>query len=147
MTCFFMGFNYFDAPTGIACLRQYCHIDQWLFVTHWLLSVRLFLAVSDIIRTLEYGPVPCGLFTCHPLALLQELFDGFQHGGQSAIPPDVLRRAMAECYEEQNRFQIGRMDDAAECFVSVRMWSHMDGVTFVALFHAAHVYIVGIVYV
>ena len=27
---------------------------------------------------------------------------------------------MAECYEEEHRFQLGLMDDAAECFVSKR---------------------------
>ena len=51
------------------------------------------------------------------MSTLQALFSQFQHGNESAIPPDVLRSAMATCYEEQHRFQLGLMDDAAECFV------------------------------
>ena len=53
------------------------------------------------------------------VVVCQELFKEFQHSGQSAIPPDILRKAMAECYGQQNRFQLGLMDDAAECFVSL----------------------------
>lgn len=48
---------------------------------------------------------------------LQALFTQFQHSDQSALPPDNLRGAMAECYQEEQRFQLGLMDDAAECFV------------------------------
>ncbi|XP_064393192.1 mucin-2-like isoform X2 [Halichondria panicea] len=48
---------------------------------------------------------------------LKSLFSEFQHDtGQSAIPPDELRQALALCYEGQRRFQLGLMDDAAECF-------------------------------
>ena len=50
---------------------------------------------------------------------LQALFTQFQHSSQSALPPDDLRQALAHCYQEQHRFQLGIMDDAAECFVSV----------------------------
>lgn len=35
------------------------------------------------------------------------------------MPPDALRRALAESFFNQQRFQLGFMDDAAECFVSL----------------------------
>ena len=52
-----------------------------------------------------------------PSPSLQALFVQFQHSSQSALPPDDLREALARCYQEQHRFQLGIMDDAAECFV------------------------------
>ena len=46
------------------------------------------------------------------------VFTQYQYGEQTSIPPDILRNAMANCYKGQERFQLGLMDDAAECFVS-----------------------------
>lgn len=48
----------------------------------------------------------------------QELFHEFQSSKESALPPDSLRLALAEAFSDQRRFQLGFMDDAAECFVS-----------------------------
>jgi hypothetical protein len=48
----------------------------------------------------------------------QELFSQLQFSQESALPPDTLRRALAESFFDQQRFQLGFMDDAAECFVS-----------------------------
>ncbi|CAG0906512.1 unnamed protein product, partial [Darwinula stevensoni] len=48
-----------------------------------------------------------------------ELFRQFQCGGDSALPPDALRRALAVTFCNQQRFQLGCMDDAAECFGSI----------------------------
>jgi hypothetical protein len=45
------------------------------------------------------------------------LFTQYQYGESASIPPDVVRRAMATCYKDQYQFQLGLMDDAAECFV------------------------------
>ncbi len=49
---------------------------------------------------------------------LQVIFTQFQYSDQSALPPDALRMALARTYQDQQRFQLGLMDDAAECFVS-----------------------------
>lgn len=49
---------------------------------------------------------------------LKELFAQFQYSQESALPPDALRKALAETFFDQRRFQLGFMDDAAECFVS-----------------------------
>ena len=49
---------------------------------------------------------------------LQVIFTQFQYSDQSVLPPDALRKAMAKTFQDQQRFQMGLMDDAAECFVS-----------------------------
>lgn len=47
------------------------------------------------------------------------IFTQFQYSDQASLPPDALRRALADSFTNQQRFQLGHMDDAAECFVSV----------------------------
>jgi len=49
---------------------------------------------------------------------LKDIFQQFQHSKAQALPPNVLRSALAETFQQQNRFQLGLMDDAAEVFVS-----------------------------
>ncbi|CAI8054450.1 Inactive ubiquitin carboxyl-terminal hydrolase 54 [Geodia barretti] len=60
---------------------------------------------------------------------MQALFVQFQHSSQSALPPDHLREALARCYQEQHRFQLGIMDDAAECFEKIleQIHFHLTG--------------------
>lgn len=57
-----------------------------------------------------------------PIALLccfrQGLFSQFQQSRERALPSDNLRHALAETFKDEQRFQLGFMDDAAECFVS-----------------------------
>ncbi|XP_015909044.1 serine-rich adhesin for platelets isoform X2 [Parasteatoda tepidariorum] len=55
---------------------------------------------------------------------LKELFAQFQYSQESALPPDALRRALAETFCDQRRFQLGFMDDAAECFENILMRIH-----------------------
>ncbi|KAI8521635.1 Ubiquitin specific peptidase 54 [Branchiostoma belcheri] len=49
---------------------------------------------------------------------LKVIFTQFQYSDETALPPDALRKALAETFEDQQRFQLGFMDDAAECFRS-----------------------------
>ncbi|UYV83174.1 USP54 [Cordylochernes scorpioides] len=55
---------------------------------------------------------------------LKELFTQFQYSQESALPPDALRRALAETFWDQRRFQLGYMDDAAECFENILLRIH-----------------------
>lgn len=59
--------------------------------------------------------------------LFQELFSQLQSSTETALPPDALRRALASTFFDQNRFQLGCMDDAAECFENmlVRIHAHV----------------------
>lgn len=49
------------------------------------------------------------------------MFAQFQHSREKALPSDNVRRALAESFRDEQRFQLGLMDDAAECFV--RTWA------------------------
>lgn len=53
------------------------------------------------------------------LFVLQGIFSQFQQSRERALPSDNLRNALAETFKDEQRFQLGFMDDAAECFVSV----------------------------
>ncbi|CAM6032067.1 unnamed protein product, partial [Sphagnum compactum] len=53
-----------------------------------------------------------------------ELFNQFQYSQESALPPDALRFALAEAFSDQRRFQLGFMDDAAECFENILLRIH-----------------------
>jgi len=54
------------------------------------------------------------LFVC-----FQVIFTQFQYSDQSSLQPSALRKALANTFAKQERFQLGHMDDAAECFVSI----------------------------
>ncbi|KAK8737211.1 hypothetical protein OTU49_004385 [Cherax quadricarinatus] len=55
---------------------------------------------------------------------LKELFSQLQYSHESALPPDALRRALAQTFYNQQRFQLGFMDDAAECFENILLRIH-----------------------
>ncbi|CAG5129949.1 unnamed protein product, partial [Candidula unifasciata] len=50
---------------------------------------------------------------------LKVIFTQFQFSDQSSLHPDALRKALAETFVNQQRFQLGHMDDAAECFENI----------------------------
>ncbi|KAG8193576.1 hypothetical protein JTE90_000213 [Oedothorax gibbosus] len=56
---------------------------------------------------------------------LKELFTQFQYSQESALPPDALRHALAKTFCDQRRFQMGFMDDAAECFENILLRIHV----------------------
>ncbi|RXN06617.1 inactive ubiquitin carboxyl-terminal hydrolase 53-like protein [Labeo rohita] len=47
---------------------------------------------------------------------LKSIFCQFQQSRERALPSDTLRHALAETFKDEQRFQLGLMDDAAECF-------------------------------
>ncbi|XP_008208985.1 uncharacterized protein LOC100119988 isoform X1 [Nasonia vitripennis] len=58
-------------------------------------------------------------------AAFLDLFSQLQFSQESALPPDALRRALAESFLDQQRFQLGFMDDAAECFENILLRIHL----------------------
>uniref|UniRef100_A0A672LI19 Ubiquitin specific peptidase 53 n=1 Tax=Sinocyclocheilus grahami TaxID=75366 RepID=A0A672LI19_SINGR len=50
---------------------------------------------------------------------LKSIFCQFQQSGERALPSDTLRHALAETFKDEQRFQLGLMDDAAECFCNL----------------------------
>lgn len=56
-----------------------------------------------------------------PFICSQAIFSQFQHSREKALPSDNMRHALAESFKDEQRFQLGFMDDAAECFVSVSL--------------------------
>ncbi|XP_028324347.1 inactive ubiquitin carboxyl-terminal hydrolase 54-like isoform X2 [Gouania willdenowi] len=55
---------------------------------------------------------------------LKTLFTQFQSSSESVVPSDALRSALASTFREERRFQLGLMDDAAECFENLLMKIH-----------------------
>ena len=51
---------------------------------------------------------------------LQSIFAQFQFSSERVLPSDALRSALAKTFQDEQRFQLGIMDDAAECFVSTK---------------------------
>lgn len=47
----------------------------------------------------------------------QSIFAQFQYSSEKVLPSDALRSALAKTFQDEQRFQLGIMDDAAECFV------------------------------
>ncbi|UXI14335.1 ubiquitin specific proteinase [Sarcoptes scabiei] len=56
---------------------------------------------------------------CCLFCALKDLFNQFQSSSESALPPDSLRFALAQSFNDQRRFRLGYMDDAAECFENI----------------------------
>lgn len=52
---------------------------------------------------------------------LQGIFNQFQCSSEKVLPSDTLRSALAKTFQDEQRFQLGIMDDAAECFVSAAL--------------------------
>lgn len=67
------------------------------------------------------------LFPDHHLFLLQSIFSQFQYSSEKVLPSDALRNALAKTFQDEQRFQLGIMDDAAECFVRIYRRRHGFG--------------------
>nr|XP_043873951.1 inactive ubiquitin carboxyl-terminal hydrolase 54-like isoform X2 [Solea senegalensis] len=55
---------------------------------------------------------------------LKSIFAQFQYSSEKVLPSDALRRALAKTFQDKQRFQLGIMDDAAECFENILMRIH-----------------------
>uniref|UniRef100_A0A8C8MC83 USP domain-containing protein n=2 Tax=Oncorhynchus tshawytscha TaxID=74940 RepID=A0A8C8MC83_ONCTS len=56
---------------------------------------------------------------------LKSIFSQFQQSQERALPSDSLRHALAETFKDEQRFQLGHMDDAAECFENILERIHL----------------------
>uniref|UniRef100_A0A8C9GBI6 USP domain-containing protein n=1 Tax=Pavo cristatus TaxID=9049 RepID=A0A8C9GBI6_PAVCR len=72
----------------------------------------------------------CGI--CSGCGCISAIFSQFQHSREKALPSDNMRHALAESFKDEQRFQLGFMDDAAECFVSTLYNSHQVGLCWVS---------------
>ncbi|XP_062850838.1 inactive ubiquitin carboxyl-terminal hydrolase 54a [Trichomycterus rosablanca] len=55
---------------------------------------------------------------------LKSIFVQFQYSSEKVLPSDALRTALAKTFQDEQRFQLGIMDDAAECFENILMRIH-----------------------
>uniref|UniRef100_A0A672KKT1 Ubiquitin specific peptidase 54b n=1 Tax=Sinocyclocheilus grahami TaxID=75366 RepID=A0A672KKT1_SINGR len=55
---------------------------------------------------------------------LKSIFAQFQFSSEKVLPSDALRSALAKTFQDEQRFQLGIMDDAAECFVRLLFYPH-----------------------
>ncbi|XP_067336313.1 inactive ubiquitin carboxyl-terminal hydrolase 54a isoform X2 [Channa argus] len=55
---------------------------------------------------------------------LKSIFAQFQYSSEKVLPSDALRSALAKTFQDEQRFQLGIMDDAAECFENILMRIH-----------------------
>ncbi|XP_059496310.1 inactive ubiquitin carboxyl-terminal hydrolase 54-like isoform X2 [Stegostoma tigrinum] len=55
---------------------------------------------------------------------LKGIFSQFQYSKEKVLPSDALRSALAKTFQDEQRFQMGIMDDAAECFENILMRIH-----------------------
>nr|XP_056704080.1 inactive ubiquitin carboxyl-terminal hydrolase 54 [Euleptes europaea] len=55
---------------------------------------------------------------------LKGIFNQFQCSSEKVLPSDALRSALAKTFQDEQRFQLGIMDDAAECFENLLMRIH-----------------------
>ncbi|KAM4809313.1 ubiquitin carboxyl-terminal hydrolase 53 [Rhinophrynus dorsalis] len=55
---------------------------------------------------------------------LKSIFAQFQTSREKVLTSDVMRHALAESFKDEHRFQLGLMDDAAECFENILQRIH-----------------------
>ncbi|XP_070346087.1 ubiquitin carboxyl-terminal hydrolase 54 isoform X5 [Equus asinus] len=55
---------------------------------------------------------------------LKGIFNQFQCSSEKVLPSDTVRSALAKTFQDEQRFQLGIMDDAAECFENLLMRIH-----------------------
>eukprot|EP00079_Xenopus_tropicalis_P009900 XP_002934301.1 PREDICTED: inactive ubiquitin carboxyl-terminal hydrolase 53 [Xenopus tropicalis] len=55
---------------------------------------------------------------------LKSIFAQFQTSREKVLPSDAMRHALAESFKDEHRFQLGLMDDAAECFENILQRIH-----------------------
>ncbi|XP_073734909.1 ubiquitin carboxyl-terminal hydrolase 54 isoform X2 [Callorhinus ursinus] len=65
-----------------------------------------------------------GQNSCFLNSALQGIFNQFQCSSEKVLPSDTLRSALAKTFQDEQRFQLGIMDDAAECFENLLMRIH-----------------------
>mmetsp|Transcript_34808 Transcript_34808/g.42941 ORF Transcript_34808/g.42941 Transcript_34808/m.42941 type:complete len:362 (+) Transcript_34808:162-1247(+) len=60
---------------------------------------------------------------------LSGLFLNFRYSNQATLPPEYVRKALAGLYASADRFQLGKMDSAIECYEALLKGLDNQGVT------------------
>lgn len=55
------------------------------------------------------------------LLMQQVIFTQFEFSETDTLPPTALRQSLHELFQQQSRFQLGELDDAAEALVSLHV--------------------------
>ncbi|ESO06419.1 hypothetical protein HELRODRAFT_64342 [Helobdella robusta] len=60
---------------------------------------------------------------------LQDIFREFKESDENTLNPDMLRLTLACSFQDQDKFQLGQLDDAAECYEKIlsRIHFHLSG--------------------
>ncbi|KOX80627.1 Inactive ubiquitin carboxyl-terminal hydrolase 53 [Melipona quadrifasciata] len=105
----------FRELSGHACMREsciFCALKALCYCPYPILfAEQLRVALNALIH--------------QNVSSFNDLFSQLQFSQESALPPDTLRRALAESFLDQQRFQLGFMDDAAECFENILLRIHL----------------------
>lgn len=120
----------------VTCIARHCNISRIHQSDRWQcdrLSPHILIFLFTRMRNFEaknndaimtFVSCECKIYNLFVCFFLQDLFGQLQFSHERALPPDALRKALAQSFSDQHRFQLGFMDDAAECFVSA--FNHFD---------------------
>lgn len=96
-------------------------LNTWFSLSHTFVpSLLMFSFINIQVHLSVYFLAEVSCFVC---LCIQSIFAQFQFSSEKVLPSDALRCALAKTFQDEQRFQLGIMDDAAECFVRVLLSS------------------------
>lgn len=127
------GFSlWFVWPSCVCAPQVLWHLDIFRrsvrqLTTHRCMGDSCIFCALKVSTVLSHRRRPRPLFPSLHLSLPpQSIFTQFQYSSEKVLPSDALRSALAKTFQGEQRFQLGIMDDAAECFVRAGHWNPSD---------------------